>query len=260
MVKIAIKVNPKRGEEIIKLLKDLGGINSHDWKGDGTYDTYFIETNKKIHYGVPPKDYKIYSLEEFEKKFPFKIGNEVMFPVKTGWASGKVTGLTYVENQLKYEVYVKVSGHHYVEPHKLQLYPMKEERNITLTLDKAREWYNKGSELREVALQAFTEEDLKYGNLPKTWEEFVARGNCIASWRFTIPSKYETMYKLEKLRDCYNNTCNDKNRIAIINNNGNVELYVDPPFNCFLTFKNHLLATKFFINFKELIEVAKTLI
>lgn len=49
---------------------------------------------------------------------------------------------------------------------------MKEERNITLTLDKAREWYNKGGELKEIALQAFTEKELTKVDLPKTWEEF----------------------------------------------------------------------------------------
>lgn len=37
-----------------------------------------------------------------------------------------------------------------------------ESRNISLTLEKAREWYNSGSaDLREVALQAYTEEKLK---------------------------------------------------------------------------------------------------
>lgn len=36
-----------------------------------------------------------------------------------------------------------------------------ESRNIALTLEKAREWYNSGSaDLREVALQAYTEEEL----------------------------------------------------------------------------------------------------
>lgn len=35
---------------------------------------------------------------------------------------------------------------------------MKIERNITLNLDKAKEWYKKGGELREVALQAFVYE------------------------------------------------------------------------------------------------------
>ena len=96
--------------------------------------------------------YKLYSLEEFEKEFPFKIGDEVIFPVKIGWTSGKVTGLTYVGDQLKYEVDHRIAGYRYIEPHKLQLYPMKEERNITLTLDKAKEWYKKGGELKEIAL------------------------------------------------------------------------------------------------------------
>ena len=35
------------------------------------------------------------------------------------------------------------------------------ERNITVTLEKAREWYNSGySSLKEIALQAFSKEEL----------------------------------------------------------------------------------------------------
>lgn len=38
-----------------------------------------------------------------------------------------------------------------------------EERNITVTLDKAREWYNSGNEsLKEIALQAFNKNELTY--------------------------------------------------------------------------------------------------
>ena len=36
------------------------------------------------------------------------------------------------------------------------------ERNITVTLEKAKEWYNSNIVLREVALQAFSEEELKH--------------------------------------------------------------------------------------------------
>lgn len=36
-----------------------------------------------------------------------------------------------------------------------------EKRNVELTLEKAQEWYNKGGELREVALQAYKEEELR---------------------------------------------------------------------------------------------------
>ena len=46
-----------------------------------------------------------------------------------------------------------------------------EKRNVTLTLEKAKEWYQKGGELREVALQAFNENELK-DNKPRSWKEY----------------------------------------------------------------------------------------
>ena len=37
------------------------------------------------------------------------------------------------------------------------------ERNITITIDKAREWYNSENEsLKKIALQAFSENELKF--------------------------------------------------------------------------------------------------
>ena len=47
-----------------------------------------------------------------------------------------------------------------------------EERNVKISLDKAREWYNKGGELKEIALSAFTEKEIKEIVLPNTWKEF----------------------------------------------------------------------------------------
>lgn len=44
-------------------------------------------------------------------------------------------------------------------------------RNVQLTLEKAREWYQKGGELKEVALQAFKEEELK-DSKPRSWEGY----------------------------------------------------------------------------------------
>ena len=34
-----------------------------------------------------------------------------------------------------------------------------EERNVKISLDKAREWYNQDGELKEIALSAFTEKE-----------------------------------------------------------------------------------------------------
>ena len=47
-----------------------------------------------------------------------------------------------------------------------------EERTIKLSLDKAKEFYEKGGEFKDLALSAFTEKELKEVKLPKTWEEF----------------------------------------------------------------------------------------
>ena len=47
-----------------------------------------------------------------------------------------------------------------------------ETRTIKLTLEKAKEFYKKGGEFRDLALSAYTEEELTKVELPKTWEEF----------------------------------------------------------------------------------------
>lgn len=46
------------------------------------------------------------------------------------------------------------------------------ERAIMLSLEKAKEFYAKGGEFRDLALGAYTEEELTEVELPKTWAEF----------------------------------------------------------------------------------------
>ena len=105
-----------------------------------------------------------------------------------------------------------------------------EERNVKISLDKAREWYNQGGELKELALSAFTENEITTSALPNTWEEFCkmypikddewyisASSNIIRmsqGKRFTfyncniLPSlqaakAHLAQMQLEQLRDCY---------------------------------------------------------
>ena len=53
-----------------------------------------------------------------------------------------------------------------------------EKRTIELSIDKAKRWYKSGGEFKQIALEAYTEEELTYvkpldvGELPKTWKEF----------------------------------------------------------------------------------------
>ena len=53
---------------------------------------------------------------------------------------------------------------------------MEKKKNIAITLQEAKEWY-KGDNptLKELALKAFTKEELEKQELPKTWKEFCDR-------------------------------------------------------------------------------------
>ena len=67
------------------------------------------------------------------------------------------------------------------------------ERNITITLEKAREWYNSGNtSLKEVALQAFSKEELTAFDFTKikTFEDALAILQC---------SKYEKIHITEAI-------------------------------------------------------------
>ena len=55
-------------------------------------------------------------------------------------------------------------------PYHLKAKKMKD-RKITLSLETAKEWYNKGGELKEVALQAYSEGELKPKPLVRSWED-----------------------------------------------------------------------------------------
>lgn len=94
-------------------------------------------------------------------------------------------------------------------------------RNIALTLEKAREWYNSGSsDLKEVALQAYTEEELKiheFTNI-KTFEQACeALGirpniSAISSYPETnnIMDHLKAVYKLDIIHKALNKGWNPK--------------------------------------------------
>ena len=82
-MELGIKGNETRGAEVIKILEMLGGKNRHKMSGS-IYDNYFYYIDneyKDISYSyIGPdeiKGYKIFSLEDFLEKFPYKVGDKV---------------------------------------------------------------------------------------------------------------------------------------------------------------------------------------
>lgn len=172
-----------------------------------------------------------------------------------------------------------------------------EERTITLTLEKAREFYEKGDEFRDLALSAFTEEELTKKELPKTWEEFcclypikkeeyyigstssikqllnntnyagnVARNSLNYN---LLPSKeaaeaHLALIKLHQLRDCYRQGWKPelgKTCFCIIRyRDGDIKIVDYGNTSIFLSFQTEKLAKEFLNNFEDLIKQAGDLI
>ena len=80
MATLAIKGHPTRGSEVIALLEMLGGENTHFVGGVRHTCIYFIGDNNDIQVLKLPqvdKTFTIFTLEEFEEKFPYKVGDKV---------------------------------------------------------------------------------------------------------------------------------------------------------------------------------------
>ena len=151
-----------------------------------------------------------------------------------------------------------------------------ETRFIKLSLDTAKRWYEQGGELKDIALGAFTLEELGV-KLPSTFDEYLER--C-AKWGIKVDAEdytdrnpqIEALKKLILLRDFYNNSwkpdwdniIEDKYQIKKDYDREtkvlsfNVGIGFSP--STFLTFNNREYADEFLTNFRELIEQAGDLI
>ena len=171
-----------------------------------------------------------------------------------------------------------------------------EERNIKLSLEKAREFYSKGGEFKDLALSAFTEDEILIHALPKTWEEFcnnhdirygedsyIGAYSDIYSYNSSIrrsrvsdrnllPSRkaaeqHLALMQLHQLRDCYrqgwipdfSNSYISKYCIHKVNKDG-IKIFEHSTYNGFLSFQTKELAEEFLNNFMDLIILAGDLI
>lgn len=108
MSRLVLKGHPTKGKEVVELLEMLGAKSQYT----GTFKgfCYWIEDGQVTSSDVLPKDSIIFSLEEFEEKFPYKVGDTVACYVGiilekeihtiTGmrWDSDKCRILYYLDN------------------------------------------------------------------------------------------------------------------------------------------------------------------
>ena len=169
------------------------------------------------------------------------------------------------------------------------------ERNIKLSLEKAREFYSKGGEFKDLALSAFTEDEILISKLPKTWEEFcknnltkykksyfIDRESSIKVFvssrvgdadidRNLLPSReaaeqHLALMQLHQLRDCYRqgwipDFSDSNNKYCIFKIvKDDTKISNCRAYNHFLSFQTKELAEEFLNNFRDLIVQAGDLI
>ena len=168
-----------------------------------------------------------------------------------------------------------------------------EERSIKISLDKARDWYNRGGEYKELALSTFTENEITTSALPNTWEEFCNNysvkgkeyyiavdctfseiGSCSRSSdrdKNILPSKeavkaHLAYMQLHQLRDCYRQgwvpdwSDGKQCKWCICFNTDRFTIKCNFNYSQFLSFQSQDIAQKFLNNFQELIKLAGDLI
>ena len=292
-MKIAIQGHLTRGKEVIQILESLGGKSREELTGRRISQYYFINCNGDIDLNLKINllNHKLYTLEEFEKEFPFKIGEVVFTTVHSTTFKGVVKNINFNDTIYPYDCSFEDSGkcslggmNVLVKCETNQLFKMKEERNITLTLEKAKEWYNKGGELKEIALQAFTKEELN--PLPRSWEEFAkltkftfisnleyidgigrCSNGCLPNKSIgeshRIWAKYVALFQLEQLRDCWRQgwkpTAYDTG-YSIVKYPESYCITCAFNFINFLSFPTKEITKEFLECFKDLIEKAGDLI
>lgn len=116
-----------------------------------------------------------YELEKYQEEIEFEIKNGDYVETAAGHrgviSSLSKNGAMIIENGRSWFVDLR-----YIKKKIEQLQNttnIGNERTIKLTLEKAKEYYKQGGELRNLALKAFTEEELSpKPKVPHTWEEY----------------------------------------------------------------------------------------
>ena len=85
MATLAIRGNNERAEDIARLFKDLGSQGEYSPCSDESY-LYYIAHDKKVVYIIDQPEniyrnllFNVYTIEEFEAKFPYRVGDKVAY-------------------------------------------------------------------------------------------------------------------------------------------------------------------------------------
>ena len=190
MANLAIQGHATRGSEVIALLEMLGGKNTAHFKGEKAGLAYYIEVDKSIccidiEFEYHTEFYKI-TVEEFEEKFPYKVGDKVSSKYLKNYEISKMEWES-INNRVIY----KLRGMGWYSADELQ--PYKEETMETkkITITPQRHWNEDKIELEVTNDYEIKEENGKFyavkkqSKYPKNYVECCKVLGCKADYFFT---------------------------------------------------------------------------
>lgn len=280
MAYLAIQGHATRGNEVIALLKMLGGIDSGFFSGNETDRFYYIEVDKGICFiddVVECLDFRKLTIEQFFKRFPYKIGDRVK-NVYGGY--GKVYEMKWIDDEIQYRLNFRhhTSGWYGAD----ELQPIEEKESMEtakITITPQYHWNKDKIEIDVTKDYEIKEENGKYyvvkkqPQYPKTFIEVL---NFFHPDR-QLEDDYQRCYKkdlIEKFQDLlyaraayWNiagdwepdwNNISDKHCIYVVG--GEIWLKECQTRQCNLAFPTAEMRDAFYENFKELIEQCKELL
>lgn len=291
-MKLAIKGHSTRGNEVIEILEMLGGRNSNHCTGRFINRIYFIN---KYGYIESTDDIKLqlyyatHNLEEFLEKFPYKVGDKVLYKIYGIYS--KIKSMLW--NVEKEQVFYRLCSNKLFVATADELKPLKEETmgrkyNVEEYLEVWEETenglevvVNNNFELKEDNGKFYIiKKQLQY---PKTHEECftICFGNkyhivqVVGLYDLGDNKElFESFIKLKICRDAYWKLAGEEMELdkpwkqdyddrcfIIANNNGNIHTYeYHGNNNIILAFPTEEMRDTFYNNFKDLIEQCKELL
>lgn len=127
---LAIKGHVTRGKEVIEILEMMGGVNSdgaygnlpNGWNvGYYIFDGVIKVSEVEI---LTKKKFKIYTLEEFLNKFPYKVGDKVNI---SSYKNIHIDNMKWNNNEMLYEVFINETEWYSADELNIFNNPQKEE-------------------------------------------------------------------------------------------------------------------------------------
>lgn len=192
MANLAIKGHATRGEEVITLLKMLGGKNNNHCCGGFINRIYFINENGYIESCdmMHHLDYIQLTLEEFFEKFPYKVGDKV---ITDDGDKANIVGMVW-DNDIDDVFYeTQICNEVFKYPKEL-LQPFEEKESMEtakITITPQYHWNKDKIEIEVTKDYEIKEENGKYyvvkkqPKYPKTYAECFSILDCKAEDFFT---------------------------------------------------------------------------